>query len=40
MIILPPNIRIFLALLAVITTDEPVNRSIHAYALTERNVFA
>ena len=31
---LPPNIRIFPVFLAVSTTDKPVNRSIHDYALT------
>ena len=34
MIILPANV------LAVYTTDKPVHRSIHAYALTQLNVFA
>ena len=29
-----PNIRIFPGFLAVISTDEPVSRSKHAYALT------
>ena len=37
MIILPRNIRIFLA---ISTTDKPVNRSIKAYSLTQLNVFA
>ena len=40
MIMLPPNIWIFPVFLAVITTDKPVNRSIHAYALTQLNFFA
>ena len=31
---LPPNIRIFPLFLAVSIPDKPVNRSIHAYALT------
>ena len=37
MTISPPKIRIFLS---VISTDKPVNRSTHAYALTQLNVFA
>ena len=40
MIILPPNIQIFPVFLAISTTGKPVNRSIQAYALTQRNVFA
>ena len=40
MIMLPPNIRIFPVFLAVSTIDKPVNRSIHAYALTWLNFFA
>ena len=34
MAISPPNIRIFQGFLAIISTDKPVNRSKHAYALT------
>ena len=40
MIILSPSIRIFPVFLAVSTTDKPVNRSIHAYALMEPKIFA
>ena len=40
MTISPPNIRIFPGFLAVISTDKPVNRSKHDYALTYQNVFA
>ena len=39
MIILPPNIRIFPVSFAVITTDKPANRSIHAYRLTVAGCF-
>ena len=39
MTISPPKIRIF-PFLSVISTDKPVNRSKHAYALTQLNVFA
>ena len=40
MTISPPKIRIFPFFLSVISTDKPVNRSKHAYALTQLNVFA
>ena len=39
MTISPPKIRIF-PFLSVISTDKPVNRSKHAYALTQLNVSA
>ena len=35
-----PNIRIFPVFLAVSTTDKPLNRSMHDFALTWLNVFA
>ena len=38
MTISPPKIRIF-PFLSVISTDKPVNRSKHAYALTQLNFF-
>ena len=40
MIILPPNIRYFSSLLAVSTTDKPVNRNINAHPLKQLNDFA
>ena len=40
MTILPPKIRIFPFFESVISTDKPVNRSKHAYAVTQLNFFA
>ena len=40
MTILPPKIRIFPLFESVISTDKPVNRSKHAYAVTQLNFFA
>ena len=40
MTISPPKIRIFPFFLSVISTDKLVNRSKHAYALTQLSVFA
>ena len=40
MTISPPKIRIFPFFLSVMSTDKPVNRSKHAYAVTQLNVLA
>ena len=40
MTISPPKIRIFPCFESVISSDKPVNRSKHAYAVTQLNCFA
>ena len=40
MTISPPKIRIFPCFESVISTDKPVNRSKHTYAVTQLNFFA
>ena len=40
MTISPPKIRIFPCFESVISSDKPVNRSKHAYAVTQLNFFA